>query len=164
MNVTYKDDITENLLEFLSNARREHIKAVYDSIREVVNAAEALTKMNMSGENFRSATASGRMRSNGKIYTIPLERGVRSGVYNDNGMPTGLISILGDTKQDDGTWRLRFFNGGTVERFIAPHGGKKHSIGHIEPTYFFDNAISSMNEMAPSIIQAAIDKVMTSNK
>lgn len=164
MNTEYKSDIEDNLLDFLKKTRSSHLKAVYDAIRESVNATELLVRNNMSAQSFNSSSASGRKRSTGKIYTLPLERAIQTGVFNDNGMPTGLISILGNRNQDDGTWRLRFFNDGTVERFISPKGGEKHSIGRIEPTNFFNDALTSVNEVVPNIIQRAIDKVMTENK
>ena len=85
-----------------------------------------------------------------KHYSSPLIEGVKAYMYRD--MPVGVVHIMGDSHNNDGTWRLRFFESGTKERFTR----KGFNRGHITGTGFFEQAIQGKQAVVESIIDSAI--------
>ena len=75
----------------------------------------------------------------------------------EQGYPIGVTHILGDTKHNDGTWRLRFFEGGTKERVQKTTGRKT---GSISARWFFGNSISNADEIAQRLIDDRIAKAI----
>ena len=68
----------------------------------------------------------------------------------------GAVDILGNTRTNDGTWRLRFFEGGTKLR-KSKHG---KNYGRIRETWFFGNAASSIGSDALDMIQTAVSEAV----
>ena len=68
------------------------------------------------------------------------------------------IHVMGTRKKGSGTFRARFFEGGTKDRTmpaytdsLGRHYKNKRSIGQIKPLYFFRDTISNMNKVQPDI-------------
>lgn len=88
-------------------------------------------------------------------YIDRLIDAVRSSKVKEKGLGELILKIhvMGNRKKGSGTFRARFFEGGTRERFIKPgyvdklgrKYTKKRSIGHIEPLWFFRDSMSSVN-------------------
>lgn len=89
-------------------------------------------------------------------YNDRLIDAVRSSKVKEKGLGKLLLKIhvMGTRKKGSGTFRARFFEKGTQERFIKPgytdrlgrKYTKKRSIGRIHPPlYFFRDSMSSIN-------------------
>ena len=90
------------------------------------------------------------------LYNDKLIDAIRSSKVKDKGIGELIVKVhtLGTRKKGSGTFRARFFEGGTQERFIKPGikdslgrtYKKKRSIGRIHPPlYFFRDSMSSIN-------------------
>jgi hypothetical protein len=122
------------------------LSAARHGVSLATNALRDQTKQNISTSWFNSSTSR---------YGVGLIEGVQAFMYK--GAATGVIAVLGNSRVDDGTWRLRFFENGTKPR-QSKHG---KNYGSIRPAYFFANAKSSVNVMdiINDTIQKAIDEI-----
>lgn len=72
------------------------------------------------------------------------------------------VHIMGTRAKDSGTFRTRFFEGGTQERFQTTRNGKpltkKKSIGKIDATPFFSRAVSSSDMTILSVMDEQLTK------
>jgi hypothetical protein len=72
------------------------------------------------------------------------------------------VHALGTPASGSGTYRTRFFEAGTVERFHKKRNGiklnKKKSVGHITGTHFFESAIEANRSTAQQIMADVITK------
>lgn len=136
------------------------MSAARHGVSEAINAIKERTKQNVSSSWFNGTTSAGRT-IRGRTYTRPLIEGVNA--YMWKGQATGFVDIMGSRGYDDGTWRLRFFNGGTRNR----RSKNGRSYGSLRPSWFFANAISSAESDASSMImssiQSAIDEINNKN-
>ena len=57
----------------------------------------------------KSVTVPYQLTRPSRKYGVPLIEGIKAYMYKTN--LTGVVNILGNTRQDDGTWRTRFFLG-----------------------------------------------------
>lgn len=90
-------------------------------------------------------------------YDTPLIEGIKTYMStNGDKSKTGWISILGERGYDDGTWQLRFYEGGTQERHNRRTG---QSYGSIKPTYFFSQTINEQTDTVLSAIKEAIERL-----
>ena len=105
-------------------------------------------------------------------YNDRLIDAVRSSKVKEKGLGELILKIhvMGNRKKGSGTFRARFFEGGTQERFIKPGikdslgrtYKKSRSIGRIKPLYFFRDSMSSINSAAmnmSSYLEAEINKL-----
>lgn len=106
-------------------------------------------------------------------YNDRLIDAVRSSKVKEKGLAELILKIhvMGNHKKGSGTFRARFFEGGTQERFIKPgytdklgrKYTKKRSIGRIHPPlYFFRDSMSSINPAAMNMrnyLEAEINKI-----
>ena len=80
----------------------------------------------------------------------------------DNG--TVKIHVLGSGKKGSGTFRARFFEGGTKVRKQKTLNGrplkKARTTGQIKPTHFFENAISSSEQNAYSVMEERLSQII----
>lgn len=129
------------------------MSAARHGVSEAINAIKERTKQNVSSSWFNGTTSAGRT-IRGRTYTRPLIEGVQAYMYQ--GAATGFVHIMGAPRVDDGTWRLRMFEGGTTTR-KSKHG---RSYGSIRPSWFFANAISSSESNATSMIQSSIQSAI----
>lgn len=129
------------------------MSAARHGVSEAINAIKERTKQNVSSSWFNGTTSAGRTMR-GRTYSVPLVEGVNA--YMWKGQATGFVDIMGSRGYDDGTWRLRFFNGGTRNR----RSKNGRSYGSIRPSWFFANAISSAESDATSMIQSSIQSAI----
>lgn len=71
-----------------------------------------------------------------------------------------VVNAMGNRKPKSGTFRTRFFEEGTVERFHKKRNGirlkKKKSVGHITGVHFFSSAVNANKEAAIQIMRDTI--------
>lgn len=134
------DNFTGELRDKLDRAARAGVIAAINTIRDKV-------KSSVSSADFNTSSS--------KQFGVPLIEGVRT--YMEQGYPIGVTHILGNTKTNDGTWRLRFFEGGTKERVQKTTGRKT---GSISPRWFFNDSTSNADEIAQRLIDDRIAKAI----
>lgn len=122
--ISAEHDLKEYFGELFDKTNIRILQAARHGVSNAINALIDKTKQNVSGAYFRSSTS--------QHYGVPLVEGVRGYLYR--GVPTGFVDILGNRQSNDGTWRLRFFEGGTKERKNKSNG---HSYGRLKPARFF---------------------------
>jgi len=123
------------------------LSATRHGVSNAVNAIIRQTESNISSSWFDGDST--------KSFSVPLKEGVRGYLYK--GEATGVATIMGDTIHNDGTWRLRFFEGGTDPR-PSKHG---KDYGSIRATHFFANAIKSTDsfEIIKKAVEQEIEKI-----
>lgn len=134
------DNFTGELRDKLDKAARAGVIAAINTIRDKV-------KSSVSSADFNTSSS--------KHFGVPLIEGVRT--YMEQGYPIGVTHILGNTKSNDGTWRLRFFEGGTKERVQKTTGRKT---GSISARWFFNDSTSNADEIAQRLIDDRIAKAI----
>lgn len=109
--------------------------------------------------------AMGQMPEGGNLY-----QGIR--IFTWKQAPAATVQIYGNTTTNDGTWRLRFFEGGTKDRYqkirSKPENGRKRGkvvakkyLGKIQPTWFFKDAIEQVQSQVDSSVVEYINKKMS---
>ena len=145
--------------EFISLSAKDELDKYVGEVRDQLdNAARAgvIAAINTIRDRVKSGVSSaGFNSSSSKQFGVPLIEGVRT--YVEKGYPIGVTHILGDTKHNDGTWRLRFFEGGTKERTQKTTG---RNTGSISARWFFRNSISNADEIAQRLIDSRISKAI----
>lgn len=145
--------------EFISLSAKDELDKYVGEVRDQLdNAARAgvIAAINTVRDRVKSGVSSASFNSsNSKQFGVPLIEGVRT--YMEQGYPIGVTHILGDTKHNDGTWRLRFFEGGTKERTQKTTG---RNTGSISARWFFRNSISNADEIAQRLIDSRISKAI----
>ena len=72
------------------------------------------------------------------------------------------VHALGTRASGSGTFRTRFFEAGTVERFHKQRNGiklnKKKSVGHITATHFFQSAVDANRSAVTQIMEDVISE------
>lgn len=150
---------TEFNIESATQALRNYFGELFDLTNERILAATRHGVSNAVNEIMRRTKANiASSWFNGfstRTFQTPLINGVRGFLYK--GEATGIVSVMGDTVHNDGTWRLRFFEGGTAPR-PSKHG---KDYGSIRPTNFFANAINSTDsfETIRKAVEQEIDKI-----
>lgn len=134
------DNFTGELRDKLDKAARAGVIAAINTIRDKV-------KSSVSSADFNTSSS--------KQFGVPLIEGVRT--YMEQGYPIGVTHILGNTKSNDGTWRLRFFEGGTKERVQKTTSRKT---GSISARWFFNDSTSNADEIAQRLIDDRIAKAI----
>lgn len=68
-----------------------------------------------------------------------------------------IINAMGNRKRGSGTYRTRFFEDGTVDRYQKKRNGirlkKKKYIGRIKPTNFFKSAVQANENAAVKLME-----------
>lgn len=72
----------------------------------------------------------------------------------------GVINILGNRQENDGTWRLRFFEAGTKERKQKSNGKK---LGAIEGRWFFDTGTRNVDAILRQNIDTCLEEAANIN-
>ena len=71
-----------------------------------------------------------------------------------------VVNAMGSGKKGSGTYRTRFFEDGTVDRYQKKRNGirlkKKKYIGHIKPYKFFQSAVSANESAAVKLMEDVI--------
>lgn len=75
------------------------------------------------------------------------------------------VHILGTRQKGSGTYRTRFFEGGTKERYQKTYRGvplkKKRFLGRIKPLYFFSSAIVETENQIYEAMEPVINELIT---
>lgn len=148
-----KDRLESFFKGLFDKTNKRIMSAARHGVSEAIDAIKEKTKSNVRSSNFNGITSSGRTLR-GRTYTTPLIEGVQA--YMWQGVPTGFVHIMGTPRVDDGTWRLRFFEGGT--RMRRSKNGR--SYGRIKGNWFFSNAYSSIGSDATTMIQESIQSAI----
>lgn len=153
------DKIDENLSEEILLATRKGMNKTVSKIR---SATKRLIKSSIP-----NAT-----KPNDKFNDTLIE-GARVIKYNETsyGLGTAGAHILGTRSKGSGTYRLRFFEKGTKERFVKEHYRKNrngngthrvkgHSVGSIRGHRFFSTAVSNEIHKIDSTINEELKKAI----
>ena len=159
--VNAKSELDAFFKGLFDKTNKRIMAAVRHGVSEAINSIKERTKQNISSSWFNGMTSAGRT-FRGRTYTRPLIEGVQAYMWQKTA--TGFVHIMGTPRYDDGTWRLRMFEGGTRQR----RSKKGNNYGSLKPALFFANAITSAEpnavSMIQSSIQSAIDEINHSNK
>lgn len=72
------------------------------------------------------------------------------------------INAMGNRKKTSGTYRTRFFENDTRDRYQKSYKGqklkKKHFLGHITGTHFFSNAVEANKQAATELMRESISE------
>ena len=145
--ISAENDLKEFFGELFDKTNIRIMQAARHGISQAVDALISQAKQNVSGAYFRSSTS--------QHYSVPLIEGVRGYLYR--GVPTGFVDILGNRLTNDGTWRLRFFEGGTKERRNKTNG---HSYGRLRPARFFAPIAGAAEGVAVNKLKESISNAI----
>lgn len=154
------NQISDELRKEILKARRRGMNKAAMKIR---NKTRSLIK-----SSFPAAT-----KSNSK-YSDKIIDGVRVSKYRESslvGEAVAGVHVMGIRKSSSQTFKLRFFEGGTAERFTKSykrknranggvHNVKAHRTGSIKGKGFFSSAVQSELQNAPSIIEQELIKAV----
>ena len=165
MNSGFECNIEEVFNKFMDLTTSEMNKAVKKALRAGAKQLQAATKAN--------ATAGMNNRNNthwydGKIifYNDKIEDAVMiSKIEGSFGEELSQkVHVLGTKKTGSGTYRFRFLEGGTKERYARTKKGSKlkkpRYLGKISGKRFFKNAQNEIVPNLPSLYMAEIDKAI----
>ena len=107
-------------------------------------------------------------------YSDKIIEGARVSKYREStlaGEAVAGVHIMGVRNKSSQTFKLRFFEGGTVERFTKSykrknrvnggmHNVKAHRTGSIKGKGFFSSAVQSELQNAPSVIEQELIKAV----
>lgn len=136
----------QDTLQKLNVTKEQVAGAVRHGVSDSANIIREQTKSNLLSTGL-NVTAS-------RHYSSPLIEGVKAYMWRD--MPVAIVHIMGDNRVNDGTWRLRFFESGTKERFTR----KGFSRGSISGRHFFEQAVQGKQAVVESIVNHAIENNM----
>lgn len=133
-----------------------------DAVSKVMARAEAAALRKgaqVLKKNIKSnLTSTGIRIGTNPLYIDKLSDGVMSSKVKEGSI---IVHIMGTRKKGSGTYRLRFFEGGTKERYQKTWKGKKlkvpRRLGHIKAYGFFNSALSSSTDE----VMKAMDEQLT---
>lgn len=141
-----KDDI----IQFLDDYTDIVFKAKQSALHATANVLKKKTIQSLQSTGVR-------VNEVGQIYSDSLQDGVRVTRIKD-GNRIG-VHILGSNRSGSGTFRLRFFEKGTRDRYQKTKNGTRF-LGHISGYGFFESAVnSSMGEME-STLHETLEKMI----
>lgn len=155
MSNSIKVDIPKTeLFEILDNYTDIVYKAKQSALRKGIRVMRDAAK--------RGLDASGINIGRNPKYNDTLREGIRTTkIRDDNSI---YVHILGTNKKGSGTFRLRFFEGGTKERYAKTYKGaplkKKRRLGRIPPNKysFFESSVMASQNDAISAFNEHIQK------
>lgn len=151
--VNAKSELDAFFKDLFDKTDNRIMAAARHGVSEAINSIKDRTKQNVSSSWFNGVTSAGRTLR-GRTYTRPLIEGVQAYMWQKTA--TGFVHIMGTPRYDDGTWRLRMFEGGTRQR----RSKKGNNYGSLKPAMFFANAITSAEPNAVSMIQNSIQSAI----
>ena len=147
------------------------IKIISDTLgRSIQDVLKVMSRAESSairkGANVIKKNTKSNLRTSGIKYNTPNEKyndklidAVRSSKVKNGSV---VVHIMGTQKNGSGTFRLRFFEGGTRERFQRTYNGqplkKKRRLGHISAYNFFNSALSSSQSEVMDAMDAQLTK------
>lgn len=134
--------------EFADLTIKEIDKAARTALNKAANTLKKNTQRTLANA-LPAALTSGK-------YPDALVAGVMRSKYDKNNSMVK-VHVMGTRTTGSGTFRLRFFEGGTKER-ITKKGYKR---GHITALRFFESATNStdVNGIIEEALNTAIDKI-----
>ena len=141
--------ITENISDIINKLRKEaNIEKIEKS---VVNKGLSLIKK-QTKTNLRASFPAAFRRS--PLYIDTMSEGVRSSLDVHAYGVLGKVHVMGKKSAGSGTFRLRFFEGGTKDRY-RKNGAFS---GHIDPMHFFSDAVSQTEGQVDTEMEKEFDK------
>lgn len=149
--VDYKN-FDKDMQEFAERHEKEVISKVRHGISNAINQLKEETKSSLSSANpplnVNSPMSEG----------ASLMEGIKA--FMDTTVDDtheGIVHILGNRKINDGTWRLRFFEGGTQTRYDKR---RRRSLGAIKSRWFFRNQVDSAQSVTENSINHALTEAI----
>lgn len=124
-------------------------KAEKAALRQAANVVKKAAK-----RNFKSLEID--YNKSNPLYSDKLIDAIRSSKVRNGSL---VVHTMGTRKSTSGTFRTRFFNAGTKDRFYTTKTGKKKYVGRIKKfNYFFSNAITQTKEDVVSKMDETLSK------
>lgn len=172
----FSGELDKQFEVYTKAAGEELTRALARGLRKAANEVVNLTKQNAKSGMLKRNNPhwyDGKMVTyNDNIEDAPRHGKVYNGGYGSVADDMYVnISIFGSTARDSGTFRFRFLDQGTKQRFAKYYrtktGERKllrkpRNLGLISPRWWFKNAYQSVVPSVDSIILAELEK--TANK
>lgn len=150
-------NIEEMWAKFQNLATNEMSRAIKRALNKAAVALKDLTKSNFASLDLNQHSTNSK-------YNDSLEDGIKMvkarGNYDEDFYST--VHIMGNMASGSGTFRLRFFEKGTQDRFQQSIHGKPlqkpRYVGQIKPNWFFKNANQQIESQLDNIYLKEIDK------
>lgn len=146
-DVEVKGNLTKSLQWLEANGKKYFQSALYKGAEVLKNQTRA---------NFSSALPASNEQ--GMKYNDRLIDAIRNSRTEGDFI---IVHVLGTRQSGSGTFRARFFEKGTIDRYQKTYAGvplkKKKYLGRIKPLRFFASAITSTQSQVISTMQNAID-------
>lgn len=151
-----------NIIEVFDKFRDLTAREMTKAVKRAINKAASTLKANTLSE----LHATGINIGTNQKYSDTLDEGVRmrkaGGNYDEE--IYSVVHIMGSRASGSGTFRLRFFEGGTKDRYQTKINGvelkKPRYIGNIKPYRFFQSANSTIESQLDAIYMEEIDKAV----
>lgn len=148
------EDLTQKLTEI---APKEIDKAIRKGMRKGLQQHRKQVISNLK-------TSIPKANKRNPLYSDRLVDAVKIRAKNDrdaeSGVIIGKIHVMGSQKKGSGTFRTRFFEGGTKDRYQKTYKGrplkKKRYIGKLDAKYFFRSGQSGVQDTVSSEISNAL--------
>lgn len=157
--LTFEVDVeaVNRQLEAYRMTSKEARSAIQRGLRAAAGVISKQAKQNLSGVRGK----------HGNINARPLKRFVRIGIYKDlrgayisatGKMSKAAFTGMKKRKEKNIGFTLRFFEGGTKERFTKGRKGKKvRYTGKIQASHFFSRAVTAKGGEAQATLQRFIE-------
>lgn len=143
--INAEDDLKTFFGDLFDKTNTRVMQAARHGVSEAINIIKNTTWANVSSIPYKMTTPT-------KKYGVPLIEGIKAYMYK--GEATGFVDILGNRRQNDGTWMLRFFAGkGAVRR---NRGVIK---GYMSLKSAYSATMSDQMEAINKSIKSAIDEI-----
>lgn len=144
------------IADTLSTSIEDVMKVMPRAERSALSKAASVLKKHIRN-SMNNAMSAARKRS--PKYTDRLIDAIRSTKFKDGAIT---VHIMGTRKTGSGTFRTRFFEKGTKDRYAKTYKGKPlkkpRYLGKIKPLRFFAQAVSSSKTEVSDTIQNQLDK------
>lgn len=150
--------MNESNLKILKDEIGEGLDAVSKIMSRAESAALRKGAQVLKKNTKSNLTSTGIRIGVNPLYIDKLSDGVMSGKVKDGSV---VVHVMGTGKKGSGTFRLRFFEGGTKERYQKTWRGKPlktpRRLGHIKSYGFFNSALGSSTDE----VMKAMDETLT---
>ena len=145
--IVLDDSGVRDMLDALST--REVMGIQRTALRKAANVLRADARKRLRKDLPSSTTNSGK-------YSDTLVQGIMTSVTEGNEGMDAKVHIMGTRKQTSGTFRTRFFEGGTKVRKTK----KGYNRGKIKALYFFKDAVSATKDKVQSTLDKELSKTI----
>lgn len=151
------NELEESWNKYADLTIKEITKVSKSALKKAAATLKANTQCNVVDLLGDAAVSRGR-------YFDTLVDGVRVTKYN-NTEDSIAVHIMGSRSSSSGTFRLRFFEGGTSGRMTTGRGNTPYSNGDITALRFFESAMSStpVDDIILTQIDKAVEKINNTN-